>query len=663
MQKRLFCIVILVIVMISLSSCTGSILDYYDVSQLQTQEYVEEKHELDWVIYWYLCGSDLETLNGSATADLLEMIEVELPENVAIVIQTGGAKEWQNEEINPNVMQRWVYDVNGLQLIESLESKSMGDEQVLKEFLTFAEQTFPAKRTMLNFWNHGGGSVTGVAFDELYGFDSLTLDEIYRVFSEVYTQTEEYPPLDIIGFDSCLMATIDTAWICSDFAQYMVASEEIEPDNGWYYPGFLEDLSKNTDISALDLSISIADHYLEGCKKFYTHDDATLSVTDLSQVEQLVMAHEEFGKEALAYAAENPSFFTQLGQVANRTKNYGGNTREQGFTNMIDLGDLAANTRDILTNTADQVLDALEQCVVYKVAGPYQTESKGLSTYYSYNGSLQDFQNYVNVGVGDAFKYLYTYELTGTLTEEGLQYLNAIEYLEEDIEQLNVPPSIHQYDWDGIPLTVVDGCATLELGTEAKDTLSSVVYDLSYVDYENDLMYSLGYDNDIDADWETGTFKENFRGVWGAIDGHLVYMELAYDGDTYNEYTVPILLNKEAYNLTVYYQYETEEWEIGTARKPLSENGAADKNARTLEVGDEIQTLHYVTNISGDADYFEEVAIDTFVVTEETSFGETSLEEGMYLIMFLMEDSAGNSVYSGIAASELTEDAIYTYVD
>ena len=47
-----------------------------------------------WAVYWYLCGSDLESENGAATADLMEMLEVELPENVAKVraVNAGGTK-------------------------------------------------------------------------------------------------------------------------------------------------------------------------------------------------------------------------------------------------------------------------------------------------------------------------------------------------------------------------------------------------------------------------------------------------------------------------------------------------------------------------------------------------------------------------------------------
>lgn len=47
-----------------------------------------------WVVYWYVCGSDLESDGGAATEDFSEMTNVDLPENVTVVIQAGGANAW-----------------------------------------------------------------------------------------------------------------------------------------------------------------------------------------------------------------------------------------------------------------------------------------------------------------------------------------------------------------------------------------------------------------------------------------------------------------------------------------------------------------------------------------------------------------------------------------
>ena len=77
-------------------------------------------------------------------------------------------------------LQRFVYNSEGLQLVDEQPSASMGDSETLAAFLQFAKDSYPADKTAVVFWNHGGGSVSGAAFDELYDYDSLTLDEMYE---------------------------------------------------------------------------------------------------------------------------------------------------------------------------------------------------------------------------------------------------------------------------------------------------------------------------------------------------------------------------------------------------------------------------------------------------------------------------------------------------
>ena len=111
MKKLLSCLLAMVMAL-SLVSCGGS----EDVSDSAGAE------GESWAVYWYLCGSDLESNGGFATMDLSEMMEVELPENVNVVIETGGASVWQNDEVDPSKLQRWLYNSEGLQLLEEGET-------------------------------------------------------------------------------------------------------------------------------------------------------------------------------------------------------------------------------------------------------------------------------------------------------------------------------------------------------------------------------------------------------------------------------------------------------------------------------------------------------------------------------------------------------------
>ena len=650
-MKKIMALLITMAMALSLAGCG-------DDELMPTEGNISEVDQ--WAIYWYLCGSDLESDYALATDDLLEMMEVDLPENVKVIIQTGGADQWHNDLVDPDKMQRYVYDSDGMTLIEEGPVENMGDPETLRDFLAFARENYPADRTMVNFWNHGGGSVSGAAFDEQHtdedgNLDSLNLAEMYQAFTAVYEEDPDNQPIDIIGFDTCLMATIDTAYTFSDLGKYLVASEELAPGGGWLYSGWLEALADDPAMDPLALSKVICDTYLEGCQWDGEDENVTLSVTDLSKVDQLILAYDAFGKEALQAAIENPGFFGHFSKIANSIENYGGNTREQGFTNMADLGHLAKKSAKMLPETSGHVIAALEDCVVYKVSGKYRPESMGLACYYSYNGDMDDFMAYTDIGAGEAFKYFYYYGLTGELLEDGMDYIAQMAY-----EALPDLQTLSSMAWEDVPVTVdEEGVATIDLGSQADDILSSVTFELYYVDEEEDIMLCLGTTDDVIADWDAGVFKDNFRGVWGSIDGEICYMEIAHMGDDYSQYSLPILLNGEAYNLMVIYDFNKERFSIQGARKPLGDSGAADKNLRKLQVGDEIQTIHYGSLLSEDADDLIEIPMDTIIVSPETAFDEIELGDGVFIMMYMMEDYQGNVAYSAPITFEIEDGEIY----
>ena len=633
MKKKLLCLLLALLLVLSLAACG----DDPDTPDRHLDIDVESG---TWSIYWYLCGSDLETNYGCATQDLMELMEVTLPENVRVVIQTGGAKEWQNNVVNADILQRYVYDSTGLTLVDELPPASMGDTATLTDFLRFCKTYYPAEHTAVLFWNHGGGSVNGAAFDERYYLDSLTLDEMRTAFGRVWPGDEADPPLELVGFDTCLMATVDVVDTFVGTARYLVASEEVEPGNGWNYTGWAGALAEDPTMDGAALGRIICDTYYAGCEAVGTQNKATLSLTDLTRCGPLLEAYEAFGAEALAEACEDPSFFSRFARIAAQSENYGGNTREQGYTNMVDLGHMARQSTGLL-QTAGDVLTALEDCVLYRVNGPYRAEATGLSCYYSYNGDLDDLSGYTAVGAGEAFKHFYSYELTGELDHAGMQYIADLNY-----HELPDVPNLMTTEWDGMPLQVDEnGVSSLTLGPEADSVLAGIGFSLYFLDDSSDIMLLLGTDNDMNADWENGIFTDNFRGVWGSIDGHLVYMELCFEGGDYNLYSIPILLGEDPYNLQVAYDFNTEEWSILGARPGIGESGMSDKELRLLQPGDVVTTVWYYSTISGD-DGTEAYTAEEFTVTAQTSFYEIPLPNGRYGMVFEMRDAMDHYAYT-----------------
>ena len=106
----------------------------------------------------------------------------------------------------------------------------------------------------------------------------------------VYELPAAEPPIDLIGFDCCLMATIDVADVFSGISQYLVASEELEPGCGWDYAVWSKKLFETPNMSGADLGAAIYDSFLAGTSAYNVEEKITLSVTDLSKMPRLIAA-------------------------------------------------------------------------------------------------------------------------------------------------------------------------------------------------------------------------------------------------------------------------------------------------------------------------------------------------------------------------------------
>ena len=140
----------------------------------------------------------------------------------------------------------------------------------------FAKENYPAENTSLILWDHGSGSVGGVCFDENYGLDALTLNELDSALSMSDIEFE------FVGFDACLMATYDAANVIKNYAKYMIASEELEPASGWDYETLIENLHSE------DFYTKVLNSYAtrQDNKTYYTL--SVIKLSEMSKVERII---------------------------------------------------------------------------------------------------------------------------------------------------------------------------------------------------------------------------------------------------------------------------------------------------------------------------------------------------------------------------------------
>ena len=209
------------------------------VYQYDKSETIEYREGQSCAMYIYMCGSNLESKQGLAGQDIDELLGADIPENMNIVIQTGGAKNWLSHDIANDKLQRYVIKDKKLTLVDELDNASMGSVETFTDFLNWSAKEYPAERSMLVMWDHGSSSADAVCYDENYSNDALEYSELQSAFESA----REGKKYDFVLFDACYMGSIEIASLIKDYSHYMVASQKIIPGGGMDYTTIVNSFS------------------------------------------------------------------------------------------------------------------------------------------------------------------------------------------------------------------------------------------------------------------------------------------------------------------------------------------------------------------------------------------------------------------------------------
>lgn len=320
----------------------------------------------------YLCGSDLESGSAMATKDLQEMAAAKSSDNVELIVFTGGARQWQNNVISNQVNQIYRVKDGGLErLVENAGTGAMNDPNTLASFIQFAAQNFPANRNQLILWDHGGGSISGYAYDEKNaGKGYMTLAEIDKALEAGGVK------FDYIGFDACLMGTVENALMLNKHADYLIASEETEPGIGWYYSNFLNLLVTNPSVPTIEIGKQIIDDFTDKCASQTPGQKTTLSIVDLAELSNTVPGKlSEFSK-----SISNKITNKEYAEVAAARNN----TREFATSTAIDQVDLVHLAKNMNTESGVLLGEAIKGAVKYNRTSSNMSNAYGLAVYFPY---------------------------------------------------------------------------------------------------------------------------------------------------------------------------------------------------------------------------------------------------------------------------------------
>ena len=357
---------------------TNLSVDSNGVLQVKRNELGNEPmgKEGTWTIFVYMCGSDLETNYHAASTDIKEMIPASESDKVNIVIETGGANAWNKPSIASDRIGRYIIKNNRLEEIENHPDANMGDGATLKSFLNWGVKKYPAEHMGVVLWNHGGGTIGGVCCDEKNDYDALSLSEMEKALSDVSKKMTD--KFEFVGFDACLMASLETANMLVPYADYMIASEQIESGDGWYYKPFVNALVENPTIDGKELGKAIVDGFMQVVEEVgEEYEFSTLSVTDLSKVDDVIVAFNEVAKQLDEMSVSDKELDEFVSEAANSTGE-GCGDYEYGMVDLYSYMDKISN----LVGNTDKVKEAINNMVVYEKHGKGAPNAHGITFYF-----------------------------------------------------------------------------------------------------------------------------------------------------------------------------------------------------------------------------------------------------------------------------------------
>ena len=336
-----------------------------------------------YTILVYMEGTDLEEKDALMTGNIKEMLAATPSDKIVVLLTTGAANKDNAKSPDDPVtswktVKRHIIENGTIKELHDLDNIDMGSSAQLTDFIVWGQINYPADRYILVLSDHGGGALGGFGTTMTNPkLTPLSITDIRKGIADAVAVTGR--KLEIIGFDACLMATIEVAYAFKDYANYLAASEDIEPGTGWAWTDLLNYIAANPSADGIAIGRNIADKYLDKMKK--DSDDAaiTFSITDLSKVQAVATALASFASwQQGLLVNEGITAWTNLARARSRSLDFYTASLTMRFTDMVDTVDMI-DSEDLQSPQTTALVNAVDKAVIYKVAGRLRSNARGLS--------------------------------------------------------------------------------------------------------------------------------------------------------------------------------------------------------------------------------------------------------------------------------------------
>jgi len=347
-----------------------------------------------WTFLIYMAADN--NLEPYALQDFNELEQVGSDPNISLLVQIDRSPEYDTSDGNWTTTRRYYVtrdtDTSHFHslLLQDLGELDMASPATLADFVQWGTSNYPADHYVLILWNHGRGwqTKTLAAYEpyvkaiqqDLTSGTEMSLADLSQALSQT-------PQMDVIAFDSCLMAMIEVAYSIRNAGEIMVASEENVPVQGQPYEFVISYLKANPGLPPKEFCQRLVSAYVQYYAARVTNP-VTYSAIDLTRLDDFVSAVDQMAE----YVVTNiNSTRTPVRQAQQQAQWYDHDYHIYDYYK--DLYDFARLVKEYSTNEelrmlSDAVMTSLADVVIAEAhSGSQVANSHGISIYLPDSGT------------------------------------------------------------------------------------------------------------------------------------------------------------------------------------------------------------------------------------------------------------------------------------
>jgi hypothetical protein len=231
------------------------------------------------------------TLAPYAKIDINEMESIGSSSEVAVVVEAEFDPGWATGVPTQTVRGLVAADADDEHLgswYAGLGNRDMADPANLRDFISWAARSYPARHYALVIWSHGQGwkDGSGGGAPSKGVINDGTADYM-SVAGVAQAISDSGVPIEVVNFDACLMGMYEVAYGLKDCASYLVFSEEVYPANGDPYGAILRHLALDPGMDGRTLAQTIVEDSLASYRDPDVDATVTRSLIDMSVLDEL----------------------------------------------------------------------------------------------------------------------------------------------------------------------------------------------------------------------------------------------------------------------------------------------------------------------------------------------------------------------------------------